>query len=95
MSAFDERMQQLRKRYAGRAAEDGEALASARASEEWAEVRRIAHGLAGTGAVFGFPKVSATAEQLEEGVDRELPVAELHKLADALAACLSEAAQER
>jgi HPt (histidine-containing phosphotransfer) domain-containing protein len=48
-------MQVLRRRYVERAATDRAALAVAVESEDWIEVRRIAHGNSGTGATFGFP----------------------------------------
>ena len=95
MSQFEERMQALRKRYAERAALDLDALGGAVRTQDWVEVRRIAHGLSGTGAVFGFPEISASGQQLEEAVDADLPVSERLALADALIACLAAAAQER
>ncbi len=88
-------MQVLRRRYVERAATDRAALAVAVESEDWIEVRRIAHGNSGTGATFSFPDVSARGQELEEAVDAGLPVSERRKLAHALSACLDDAAQDR
>jgi HPt (histidine-containing phosphotransfer) domain-containing protein len=33
-----------------------------------ARIREIAHGLAGAGGIFGFPKISSTATMLEQAV---------------------------
>ena len=47
---------------------DGLAAAGApplAADPRWAELDRLAHGLAGAGGTFGFPEISAAAEDVE------------------------------
>lgn len=68
-NAFDERMAALRARFIARAAADRAALAEAGQAGDDAEIRRIAHGLAGAAGTFGFPEVSAAALRVEEADD--------------------------
>ena len=95
MSGFDERMGILRQRYAERAISDLEALMAALKAEDWTEVRRIAHGLAGTGAVFGFPELSDSARNLDDAIADDLPASERLRLGKALCSALRATAQER
>ena len=69
MSAFDERMAELRAHFLERAAAQRAELEAALAAGEREEIRRIAHSLAGSGGVFGFPRVSEDAQAVEEAVD--------------------------
>ncbi|MFH1740563.1 MAG: response regulator [bacterium] len=68
-----------------------EALESAKrtlpenAAEAIESIRRIAHSLRGSGATYGFPEISRTAEALEEASEKQLP-----KRLDELLAVLRE-----
>lgn len=71
--AFEIRMAALREHFAVRARSQGAELrvlagrleVDARAR---AEIRRIAHSIAGAAAVFGMPAVSTEAAELEEAI---------------------------
>ncbi len=93
MTDFDERMAQLRARFQVRAAEDRERLAVALATQDRAETRRLAHGLSGTGGVFGFAGLSSAAEAVELAVDADCAWEEVEKLCAILLRALAEAAQ--
>jgi len=61
LQRFDDDLVALAQRWS--AVEDGSAVASS-----LAEIRNIAHGLAGAGGIFGFDEISVTAATLEEAV---------------------------
>lgn len=93
MTGFDERMAQLRARFQVRAAEDRERLAVALAAQDRAETRRLAHGLSGTGGVFGFAGLSSAAEAVELAVDADRAWDEIETLCAILLRALDEAVQ--
>jgi HPt (histidine-containing phosphotransfer) domain-containing protein len=70
MSPFEERMAKLKLRYAARLDAEKLLLEQALASGDRAEVRRLAHGLSGSGAVFGYPDLSEAGRSLEAAVDK-------------------------
>ncbi|MFN3388742.1 MAG: Hpt domain-containing protein [Allosphingosinicella sp.] len=84
MSDFDARMAQLRARFLDRAAAERAQLVEAMAADDAAEIRRIAHSLSGAGGVFGFPAISASAQQVEETLDGPPDPAALDRLCRAL-----------
>jgi HPt (histidine-containing phosphotransfer) domain-containing protein len=93
VSAFDERMTGLRARFCARAAAERMQIAAALASGDLPEVRRLAHGLSGSGGVFGFPELSADAEAVEIAVDEHREPGDLASLCERLLQRLDEAAQ--
>ena len=93
MSGFDKRMAGFRARFCARAAADRAQIATALASGDFDEVRRLAHGLSGSGGVFGFPEVSADAELVENAIDEGREPGELAILCELLMQRLDEAAQ--
>ena len=93
MTDFDDRMAQLRVRFQVRAAEDRVRLAAALAAEDRAETRRLAHGLSGSGGVFGFAGLSSAAEAVEVAVDADCAWDEVEKLCAVLLRVLDEAVQ--
>lgn len=83
MTAFDERLAGLRARFVARAAQDGVRLRDVADAGDLAEIRRIAHGLAGTAGTFGFPQISDAARAVEEAPgDLRTPLARLLELLD-------------
>ena len=89
MSEFDEKMEQLRERFRSRAGEDRARLIIALEQGDRGTVRHLAHGLSGSGGVFGFPEISQAAEELEDKADEGAEAPELRvaaaPLLDALA----------
>jgi len=66
MTVFDEKMAALRARFLTRAATERLAIMEAARTGGLAEVRRIAHGLAGAAGTFGFPELGTAALKVEE-----------------------------
>jgi HPt (histidine-containing phosphotransfer) domain-containing protein len=69
MSPFEERMAKLKLRYAARLDAEKLLLEQALASGDRAEVKQLAHGLSGSGAVFGYQELSEAGRNLEAAVD--------------------------
>jgi HPt (histidine-containing phosphotransfer) domain-containing protein len=90
---LDERMAQLRARFRTRAAADRARIAAALDQADWDEVRRLAHGLSGSGGVFGFPQVSKDAEAVEIAIDEGRDAAQVRALGGRLLDRLAEVAQ--
>lgn len=86
-------MEQLRGRFRIRAAGERDLLARALKDRDKEEIRRIAHGLAGTAGVFGYGEISREALLLEEAVDSHESPARIQSLGAKLIARL-DAAQE-
>lgn len=86
-------MEQLRARFRLRAASERDLLTRALNDGDRDEIRRIAHGLAGTAGVFGYGEISRDALMLEEAVDSAESLAKIQMLGAELIARL-DAAQE-
>ena len=90
-----DRLGALRQRFRDRATTESEALENiatdlergASAARLQAEIRRIAHSLAGAGGTFGFAGISARAAELEEFVS---DVPDSLELADVCRALVKE-----
>jgi HPt (histidine-containing phosphotransfer) domain-containing protein len=90
---LDARMAALRERFRVRAGTDGECIAAALAERDFDTVRNLAHGLSGSGGVFGFAQVSADAQAVEEAIDTGADAAKVEALCDRLLTRLAETAQ--
>ena len=80
MSAFEQKMAQLRERFLLRAEDERAQLVAAATVGDRAEMRRLAHGLSGSAGVFGFPEIGLHAQALEEAVDRGADEEEIRRL---------------
>ncbi len=80
MSGFEEKMARLRERFLARAEDDRAKLVASATIDDRAELRRLAHGLSGSAAVFGFPDIGLDAQALEEAVDAGADERELRRL---------------
>jgi HPt (histidine-containing phosphotransfer) domain-containing protein len=105
-SAAD-KLSELKERYLSRLAENRAELVAVRnsyaaaeperAAELLAEIRTIAHRLAGSGATFGFPKVSSAASTLDElsceclAAPRDGPSPEILSLSEILLQTMEDA----
>lgn len=94
MSDFDARMAQLRARFLENAAAERQQAALALRSGDLATLEQIAHGLSGRGGVFGFGKISAAAQQVEECAAGGASKDELGPLCRTLFAEIDQAVQE-
>jgi HPt (histidine-containing phosphotransfer) domain-containing protein len=93
MTQFDARLAQLRVRFQARAAEDRARLAVALAARDLAQIRRLSHGLSGSGGVFGFASLSEAAEAVELAADEQRAWGEIEGLCHVLACAIDEAVQ--
>jgi HPt (histidine-containing phosphotransfer) domain-containing protein len=69
MNAFDERMQQLRARFAERSLRERDELGAAMAAGDHATAIRVLHSLAGNAGMFGYPRLSTAARQFEVALE--------------------------
>jgi HPt (histidine-containing phosphotransfer) domain-containing protein len=83
----------LRERFRARAGADRVLISTALAAGDRHELRRLAHGLSGSGGVFGFPEVSAVAEAVETAVEDAADQALLENLCHRLLDRLADVAQ--
>ena len=90
MSGPDQKMEMLRQRFHQRAASDRAEIAQALRQGDYPQLLRLAHGLAGIAAIFGYGEVSARASALEDGVEREFDREALAELGGALIEALDE-----
>ena len=74
------RLAELRRRFIERSRARRSDLARAAAEEDAAELRIVAHGFAGSGAIFGFRDVSDAGAALEQAVDAGTGWEELRRL---------------
>jgi HPt (histidine-containing phosphotransfer) domain-containing protein len=84
MIEYEDRMARLRLRFAERLKAEKLLLEQALESGDRGEIRRLAHGLSGSGAIFGYPDVSVAGQRLEAAVDEgealQLPAEALLKI---------------
>ncbi|MBA3669161.1 MAG: Hpt domain-containing protein [Sphingomonas sp.] len=93
MSDFDDRMAQLRARFVFRAQCERTQFEAAMQSLDRVEMKRLAHGLAGSAGVFGFHTISLDAQAVEVAVDAAAKDDELRRLSSLLLRRLNEAVQ--
>jgi HPt (histidine-containing phosphotransfer) domain-containing protein len=90
---LDARMAALRERFRVRAADDRATILAARDAGDFAQVARLAHGLSGSGGVFGFPELSADAQAVENAIDAGAKPEEIAALCDRLLVRLAQVTQ--
>jgi HPt (histidine-containing phosphotransfer) domain-containing protein len=69
VSQFDERMAKLKLRFAIRLEAEQLLLEQALASGDRLELKRLAHGLSGSAAIFGYADIGESAQALEAAAD--------------------------
>lgn len=89
MTAFEERMKALRRRFQDRAADAHRRIVRALDPLDQAELRIVSHQLAGIAAIFGHPQVGDAAERVEAALDEALLDAELSARSNALLEALA------
>jgi len=85
-------MQALRAAFAARAGDEHDRLAAAVRDGDRETMRAVAHRLAGAGGLFGFPRISAAADALEEAIESGAGAAEVAAQSVPLLGLLAEAA---
>ena len=84
MNSFDDRMTELRKRFAERSRSERDSIAAAYERRDRSELQHIAHGLAGNGGLFGFPEISRAGQMLDETLDQGVEGELLRQAVEAL-----------
>ena len=73
VSGFNERLQELSKRFTARCGERADQLELALSAGRRDEVASIAHDIAGTGGIFGFNELSIEARSLDHLAKSDAP----------------------
>lgn len=88
-------MAEFRARFLKRAADDALRVEQALAARDFAIVGSLCHGLSGNAGMFGFPDVGASAQAVEEAIDRGAGDEAVHALAGHLLRQIAALNQER
>ena len=84
MTAFDDRLRELRQRFIDRSRLDRDLLTTALATNDHPEMQRLAHSLAGAGGLFGFPEISDAGQRLEDALDENADAGDVRAAGEAL-----------
>lgn len=84
MHEVDSRLAAIAERFAAQAGETATAIAASLAREDWAELSRLSHSLAGRAGMFGYGAVGEAARAVEEAIDGGRPTAHIAGLTQAL-----------
>ena len=79
MTDFDQRMAELRGRFAARTDGELRRLIEAIDRRDAEEIGAISHRLAGNAGVFGFHQLGDAAKEVGEALDRDAPADELER----------------
>jgi len=77
MAEIDARLAAIAERFAAAAGESAAAIEAALGREDWSELARLCHSLAGRAGMFGHAGIGDAARSVEEGVDARLSAPEL------------------
>lgn len=69
MAEIDARLAAIAERFAAQAGETAAEIDAALDREDWAELARLGHSLAGRAGMFGYAAIGDAARQVEEAVD--------------------------
>lgn len=69
MAEIDARLAVIAERFAAQAGETAAAIGDSLAREDWAELSRLSHSLAGRAGMFGYGAVGEAARVVEEAID--------------------------
>lgn len=86
MAEIDARLAAIAKRFAAAAGESAAAIGAALGREDWSELARLCHSLAGRAGMFGHADIGDAARAVEEGVDAGLSAPAITELTQDLLA---------
>ncbi|MBT2133023.1 Hpt domain-containing protein [Croceibacterium sp. LX-88] len=86
MTQFEQRMEVLRARFIARCRTEVSELRGAFQQDDLTTLRRIGHSLAGNAGLFGFPRLSVRARELEDAIDRARSAEDVRANLDAVIA---------
>ena len=72
MAEIDARLAAIAERFAAQAGEVAAAISAALECEDWSELARLSHSLAGRAGLFGYSAIGDAARRVEEAVDTGL-----------------------
>lgn len=72
MAEIDARLAAIAERFAAQAEETAAEIAAALDREDWSELARLGHSLAGRAGMFGYGAIGDAARKVEEAVDARL-----------------------
>lgn len=72
MAEIDARFAAIAERFAAQAGETAGEIAAALDREDWSELARLGHSLAGRAGMFGYSAIGDAARRVEEAVDAGL-----------------------
>lgn len=72
MAEIDARLAAIAERFAAQAGETAAEIAAALDREDWSELARLSHSLAGRAGMFGYSAIGDAARSVEEAVDAGL-----------------------
>lgn len=90
MAEIDARLAAIAERFAAAAGESAAAIEAALGREDWSELARLGHSLAGRAGMFGYGAIGDAARRIEEAVDAGLSGKEIAGLTRDLLGHLAE-----
>ncbi|RYD45528.1 MAG: hypothetical protein EOP63_00755 [Sphingomonadales bacterium] len=72
MAEIDARLAAIAERFAAQAGETAEEISAALEREDWSELARLSHSLAGRAGMFGYAAIGEAARRVEEARDAGL-----------------------
>jgi HPt (histidine-containing phosphotransfer) domain-containing protein len=93
MTAFETRIDALRRRFVAQAVADAARIEERAIVNDWNDIRQLSHGLAGRAGMFGFAPLSNDAGELERAIEQGADVEQLRRRAHGLINALRDLAQ--
>lgn len=90
MAEIDARLAAIAERFAAQAAETAADIGAALDRQDWSELARLGHSLAGRAGMFGYGRIGDAARRVEEAVDAGFSGEAITKLTQDLLGCLAE-----
>lgn len=90
MAEIDARLAAIAERFAAQAGETAAEIGAALDREDWSELARLAHSLAGRAGMFGYGAIGNAARSVEEAVDSGLSTEAIARLTQYLLAQMAE-----
>ena len=90
MAEIDARLAAIAERFAAQAGQTAAEIATALDREDWSELARLSHSLAGRAGMFGYAAIGEAARRVEEAVDARLSTDTIASLAQDLLVRMAE-----
>jgi HPt (histidine-containing phosphotransfer) domain-containing protein len=90
MADIDARLAAIAERFAAQAGETATGIEAALDREDWSELERLSHSLAGRAGMFGYTAIGDAARRVEEAIDAGLSGGAVVSLTQDLLAKMAE-----